>query len=186
MPIGLISKVFLLTILLFSCKSNYHFTKKEIRRDSFKITSSFYKNMYRVNEEIYRSEQPESSSNEELKKLGIKTILNLRDDKSDSLIFLNSDFNLINVKMDARRFKSKDVIKALEALKSAPKPILIHCKHGSDRTGLIVALYRITEENWPKEKAIFEMKRGGFGFHDKYQNIPRYIKRTNNDKPDTK
>lgn len=30
------------------------------------------------------------------------------------------------------------------------------------------------------------MKRGGFGFHDKYQNIPRYIRRTNNDKPDTK
>ena len=30
------------------------------------------------------------------------------------------------------------------------------------------------------------MKRGGYGFHDKYQNIPRYIRKIKNDKPDTK
>ena len=43
-------------------------------------------------------------------------------------------------------------------------PVLVHCKHGADRTGCIVALYRIVFQSWSKEAAIDEMHNGGYGF----------------------
>ncbi len=58
---------------------------------------------------------------------------------------------------------------------NVPKQILIHCKHGADRTGLIVALYRIVFEGWDKISAIEELKNGGYGFHSIFINIPEYI-----------
>jgi len=53
---------------------------------------------------------------------------------------------------------------------------LIHCKHGADRTGLIVAMYRIVFQNWTKEQAIDEMTQGDFGFHQIYSNIIDFIR----------
>ena len=64
-------------------------------------------------------------------------------------------------------------------LKNAPKPILIHCRHGSDRTGAIVAACRIVFENWPEEQAVAELKDPKFGHHTTlYKNIPQLIRKT--------
>jgi protein tyrosine/serine phosphatase len=52
----------------------------------------------------------------------------------------------------------------------------VHCWHGSDRTGCIIALYRILNQGWSKEQAIDEMVYGGYGFKSRYVNIIRYIK----------
>ena len=57
-----------------------------------------------------------------------------------------------------------------------PKPVLIHCRHGSDRTGLIVALYRILYQNWTKEDALEEMLKGGYGHHSIFKNLPQIIR----------
>ena len=51
--------------------------------------------------------------------------------------------------------------------------ILIHCYHGSDRTGASIAMYRIIFENWSTEDALNEMKYGGYGFHPIWRNIEK-------------
>jgi tyrosine-protein phosphatase SIW14 len=62
----------------------------------------------------------------------------------------------------------------------APKPILVHCKHGSDRTGCILAAYRIVQDGWSKEEAMKEFREGGYGFHEKwFKNILRLIENIN-------
>ena len=81
--------------------------------------------------------------------------------------------------MDAGDFNDKNIIDALKAIADAPKPILIHCRHGSDRTGVVVAMYRIVFQNWTKEEALDELMNGGYGFHTYYKNIPEYIKNVN-------
>jgi tyrosine-protein phosphatase SIW14 len=54
--------------------------------------------------------------------------------------------------------------------------LLLHCKQGSDRTGYIVAAYRMAVMNWTKEEAIREFKKGGYGYHEAaFPNIVRLL-----------
>lgn len=45
---------------------------------------------------------------------------------------------------------------------SAPKPVLVHCQHGEDRTGLIIAAWRVESANWSKEDAMSEALSCGY------------------------
>jgi tyrosine-protein phosphatase SIW14 len=64
----------------------------------------------------------------------------------------------------------------LKVIIKSEKPVLLHCKHGSDRTGCIVAAYRMAISGWTKEEAIREFREGGFGYHENwYPNILRLI-----------
>ena len=75
------------------------------------------------------------------------------------------------------------VVRTLKLLRDADKaPFLIHCQHGADRTGLMVAMFRIVEQGWSKADAIEEMRKGGFGFHALWRNIPRYINKADVEK----
>ncbi len=140
-----------------------------------KINSNSFENLYKVSDSLYRSEQPNKIMIKELERLGVKSILNLRTSDTDEELSAESDLYLYSVEMRAENIDDKKVLEALRVIKNAPKPILIHCKHGSDRTGLIVALYRIVFEGWAKISAIDELKNGGYGFHSIFINIPEYI-----------
>jgi protein tyrosine phosphatase (PTP) superfamily phosphohydrolase (DUF442 family) len=60
----------------------------------------------------------------------------------------------------------------------ANQPVLVHCRHGSDRTGTMCAAYRIVAQGWPRNEAIDEMRRGGYGFHYNYfQNLLDFLGR---------
>lgn len=142
-----------------------------------RVPSATLKNLYKVNDDIYRSEQPTRQGFEEIRDKGIKTIIDLRFGHSDAALIEGLDLVLIHVGMTAWDFSEDDILRALKAIESAPKPVLIHCQYGSDRTGVVMAMYRIVYLNWPKEEALAEMKEGGFGFHWIYLNIPSFIKR---------
>jgi protein tyrosine/serine phosphatase len=137
--------------------------------------------MYKVDEGVYRSEQPDKEQFQALERYGIKEILNLRYWHSDSRPAKETGLRLHRIKMNAHDANDFDVVSALRIIKNRKGPILIHCHHGSDRTGLIVAMYKITFRNVSKEDAINEMINGGFGFHSIYDNIPRYINNVNID-----
>jgi len=83
---------------------------------------------------------------------------------------------LHRVKMKAHSVDEEQLITALRIIKNRKSPIVIHCHHGSDRTGVVCALYRIIFQNVSKEDAIREMTDGGFGFHRIYKNIIRRIR----------
>ena len=59
----------------------------------------------------------------------------------------------------------QQLLEALTLIKNRKGPLLIHCWHGSDRTGATVAAYRLVFQNWSKEQAIDEMVNGGYGYH---------------------
>jgi protein tyrosine/serine phosphatase len=70
------------------------------------------------------------------------------------------------------------VIAALKAIKAAEKdgPVLLHCLHGADRTGLVSAMYRILYQGWTKDQALQELTEGGYGYHALWKNIPTYLR----------
>jgi len=133
-------------------------------------------NLHKVSDDLFRSEQPVKSGVEDLKSLKIHTLLNLREYHDDDEFFKQNGFVLVHYKMSAGGAKVTDLIAALKLFKDAEKPVLVHCWHGSDRTGLIVAGYRLVFQNWSREDAIEEFRLGGFGYHEKiYPNIVKLL-----------
>jgi protein tyrosine/serine phosphatase len=52
---------------------------------------------------------------------------------------------------------SEKIEKILAVLRDAPKPILVHCRSGADRTGFVAALYRYAIEGQSGEAALHEL-----------------------------
>jgi tyrosine-protein phosphatase SIW14 len=132
-------------------------------------------NFYQVSDSLYRSAQPGREDFNEITAYGIKSVLNLRHDRSDSLSAGVNRLKIYRVPVITASFSDAEMIEALRIIRNAPKPLLVHCRHGADRTGTVMALYRIIFQNWSKEEAIAEMKKGGYRFHRRYKNIPAYI-----------
>ncbi len=140
------------------------------------VPAEHLKNFYKLDEKVYRSAQPNRKGFRELEELGIKNVLSFRDYHSDEDAE-GTHLNLYRVKMEAGEITDNKVIEALRTIKESEGPILIHCWHGSDRTGLISAMYRIVFQTWSKEDAIEELMHGGYGYHSLYKNIPEYIRK---------
>jgi protein tyrosine/serine phosphatase len=135
-------------------------------------------NFYRLSDEVYRSKQPDDEEMAALEELGMRSILNLREYHSDEDDARGTGLELYHVPVNAGEIDDGFVLAALRAIAQAEKPILIHCWHGSDRTGVVAAMYRMVFQNWPREQAIDEFVNGGFGYHASfYPNIERYLKR---------
>lgn len=133
-------------------------------------------NFYRISGELYRAGQPTAGAMRAYEAYGIKTVINLRTFHSDADEVQGTSLILKEIPVLTWDLETAEVIEVLQAIRDAAKPVLIHCQHGSDRTGLMVAMYRIVEQGWDKEEAIWEMTRGGFGFHDVWAHIPEFIR----------
>ena len=142
-------------------------------------------NLHRVNAGLYRSAQP---SREGFVLLDthvslangdppIRAIVSLRAFKEDSsLVNVSSALLLEEISFKTWHPEDEDVVKFLRiATTPALQPVLVHCRHGSDHTGTMVAVYRIVVEGWTKAQAADEMVHGGFGFHPLWQKLLRYI-----------
>lgn len=139
------------------------------------LPNSKLSNLHRVDEDIYRSDQPTTQDFKLLEDLGIQEILNLRRFHSNRQETRDTNLKIHRIKTYAHTIGEEEVIDALKIIQQREGPILIHCLHGSDRTGAVVAMYRIVFHGLSKEEAIEEMEKGGFGFHKIFRNIVRMI-----------
>ena len=117
---------------------------------------------------VYRGRRPDAATLRNLKALGVRTVLNLEDDRAavasergvvDSLgmSFVSQPMSGFWTPHDAQ----VDVTNAIVADESL-RPIFIHCLHGEDRTGLIVGFFRVFEQGWTPDGAYQEMLAKGF------------------------
>lgn len=137
-------------------------------------------NFHQVTTNLYRSGQPGETGFRLLaEQYGIRTVISLRTIGQDEPLTLGLGLRLLRFPLHAATIERdrKNIIAALRALRTATKqaPTLLHCEHGSDRTGLITALYRILYQNWSKAAALQEMQGKAYGFHTIWGNIPRFV-----------
>lgn len=134
-------------------------------------------NFFRVAPGLYRSAQPDAKGMEAYDAMGIRTVINLRANHSDDTEAQRTSLILRRVPINTWNIKDEQVVAVLSLLRTEEKPILVHCQHGADRTGLMMAMYRIVEQGWTKQAALNELKDGGYGHHSIWTNIPKYIER---------
>ncbi|MBD0373159.1 MAG: tyrosine-protein phosphatase [Pyrinomonadaceae bacterium] len=127
-------------------------------------------NFHQVNSTLYRGGQPRAGGFERLAGLGIKTVLNLRDDDEREQVeekeVRAAGLRYFNIPLDGMGRPSDEKVERALAIINAPEnqPVFVHCKRGSDRTGTVIAVYRIAHDGWTSEQAKAEAKRYGMGF----------------------
>ena len=144
-------------------------------------------NFHQVSKKIFRSGQPETGEFVSLHQTkGVRSVLNLRQYHSDRYKIYLANRQTVNaialyeIPINTSRISEKDICQILTVIRDAPKPLLIHCWHGSDRTGCAVAAYRIVFENWSVEAAIAELMKPEYGHHKLfYTNIPALLRKAN-------
>ena len=132
---------------------------------------------------LYRSALPDSKAAPLLEQLKIGTVINFLPE-SDSSWLSSPDIAQVQLPYRTNHVDDADVLKALRAIQTAQAkgPVLMHCKHGSDRTGLMAAMYRVVVQGWSKEDALTEMTQGGFGDSTHFKEGVRYMMRADVDK----
>jgi tyrosine-protein phosphatase SIW14 len=122
-------------------------------------------NFGEVSPYIWRGGQPTDEGFRNLERAGVKTILNLRSDHDDLASLRKTKLKYLRIPMRAWDPEQGGlaqitlVMTILDRLRRDPqsRPVFIHCAGGKDRTGYIVATYRILFENWTADEAIEEM-----------------------------
>lgn len=127
-------------------------------------------NFHRVSERLYRGAQPAAGGIKKLAELGVKTIINLRGEDDNTRAEQReaeaAGLRYYSIAMPGLSRPSEEQMARVAALIDGQEngPVFIHCKRGSDRTGTVVAVYRITHEGWTGERAIDEARRHGMSW----------------------
>ena len=136
------------------------------------------KNFYRVDERLFRSAQLDGSDAAKLHELGIKSIVNLRHfSRGGDRRAFGDQFWLANKPLQSWEIKPAQIADVLRTIRERQKKgaVLVHCYHGADRTGLVVAMYRVIYQGWSLDAARSEMIEGGYGFHSMWQDIAGFL-----------
>ena len=134
-------------------------------------------NLHRVSDRLYRGAQPTAEGMKRLHEMGVKTVINLRAFHSDRDEIGDTPLAYAHIRMIAVFPEEDEIVHALRILNDAERaPVFVHCMHGADRTGAVIAIYRIVMEGWTKEAAIDEMVHGGFGHHSIFKNLTTFIR----------
>ncbi|SJZ39459.1 protein tyrosine/serine phosphatase [Trichlorobacter thiogenes] len=133
-------------------------------------------NAGRVAPGVYRGEQPGPGGYTTLKQLGVKTVIDLRTSESEKAQVEAAGMRAIAVPIEMTRKGLKEKVDQVVALMADPanQPVYVHCRHGQDRTGIVVAAYRMTLDNWSLKDVEAEMQ--SFGFNDVWVNFKKFIR----------
>lgn len=133
-------------------------------------------NLFQMSPTLYRSALPDRGVVPLLEKLKVATVINFLPE-SDSSWLAAPGIEQVQLPYRTNHVDDAQVLTALRAIQSAETkgPVLMHCKHGSDRTGLMAAMYRVVVQGWSKEDALNEMTQGGFGDSTHFRDGVRYM-----------
>ena len=120
-----------------------------------------------VDTKLWRSGRPESSEFSDIKKF-FKTVVSLEGERED----LKEADELSPVCLISKPITFEEIYftgitqlylsNILNAIGGDETPVLVHCEHGEDRTGLVVACYRVQVNHWTKEEAWAEALKYGY------------------------
>lgn len=125
-------------------------------------------NVFQVSASLFRGAQPSEPGLAELKKLGISVIVNLRERgaevESERKEAVALGLRYVSIPIGGLSAPAREqVVEFLTLLRRSPNDkIFVHCHLGRDRTGVMIAAYRVAEQHWSAAQALGEMHAAGF------------------------
>jgi tyrosine-protein phosphatase SIW14 len=131
-------------------------------------------NFAEVSPTLYRGGQPTRAGFAELKRRGVKTVISLRHLHNDRELLEGLGMRYVDLGFKPTDPNDRLVAQFLEVvLDPANQPVFVHCKAGADRTGALVAVYRVVVQGWPMSEAVRELPL--FGFHGVWTSLEDYL-----------
>lgn len=122
-------------------------------------------NFFQVDQRLYRGGQPSFEGYRRLADLGVKTVVNLRTEEETELgearrVVESLGMRWVSLPMRAYgRPTDEQVDTFLQAIDDPiQQPVYMHCRQGKDRTGAMVAVYRVVEQDWAPARAYEEAR----------------------------
>jgi protein tyrosine/serine phosphatase len=134
-------------------------------------------NVGRIAPGIYRGAQPAPGGYATLKKMGIRTVINLRTTETEKKKVEAAGMRSVEIPVGMFNNGDRKKLDKVVAIMADPanRPVFVHCRQGQDRTGIVVAAYRMKIDGWPLSLAEAEME--SFGFNDVWVNFRRFLHR---------
>ena len=126
-------------------------------------------NFHEVNEHVYRGAQPNKQGFAALAKLGVKTVIDLRGERSERSVVEGAGMRYVRLAWNGHRAPGDDQVSTVLSLMNdnSAWPVFVHCRRGADRTGTAIACYRISHDHWTNQQALEEAKTLGMSSLEK-------------------
>jgi len=133
-------------------------------------------NVGRVASGVFRGAQPGRDGYATLKAMGVRTVIDMRTSASEQKQVEAAGMRAIAIPIEMSRDGLREKVERVVALMADPanQPVYVHCRHGQDRTGIVVAAYRLKQQEWSLADAEAEMQ--AFGFNDIWVNFRKFIR----------
>lgn len=130
-------------------------------------------NFHQVNDHLYRGAQPSSEGFKNLAKLGVKTIIDLRGPGgrpfNEQKIVEAAGMRYVNIPFKGFGAPTAEQMSKVLALFDdiSAGTVFVHCRRGADRTGMVIACYRVAHDHWANEKALIEARLNGMSWFER-------------------
>jgi len=129
-----------------------------------------------VSPALSRGAQPTREGFRALRERGIRTIVALRWGHHDDAALAGLGLNAYRLRAKQWHPETEDVVRAMKVILTPEyQPVFVHCQAGKDRTGFVVAVYRILVDGWSVDDAIAERK--AFGAAEFWEENEKYLVR---------
>ena len=134
------------------------------------VTVPGIRNFHQVDAKVYRGAQPAPDGFRYLAGIGVKTVVNLREQDGlsarEERLVTSLGMKYVSVPMTGLAAPTPtDISRILSILEDrSGGPVFVHCWRGADRTGAVIAAYRIDHDHWGNSQALLEARTCGMSF----------------------
>jgi protein tyrosine/serine phosphatase len=126
---------------------------------------------------LLRGAQPKEAGFASLAEMGVVTVIDLRAGHDEREACEARGLRCVHIPMHAWNAEEEDVVRFLSVVAHEEnRPVFVHCRRGADRTGMVVAVYRVVVQGWSKQDALREMTEGPYDYNPLWKNLTRYVR----------